>query len=106
MMTNSDVLSKSRTFTTVLLEMGIMLHSILIGLALGLAPEDELPVLLIAISFHQFFEGFAISSAALSCGMKTLKVSPRIEHINTNHGSSSLLAKRFVPGDAAVPFKL
>jgi zinc transporter 1/2/3 len=48
--------------TTVLsLEIGIAIHSVLIGMALGLASEEFIP-LLIAISVHQLFEGLALSS--------------------------------------------
>lgn len=44
-----------------LLEIGVGIHSILIGVTLGLPSADYIP-LLIALSFHQFFEGIAISS--------------------------------------------
>lgn len=36
-----------------LVEAGIVMHSILIGLALGVASGSEFTTLLIAISFHQ-----------------------------------------------------
>ena len=51
-----------------LLEAGILFHSIFIGMALSVATGTPFIVLLIAISFHQFFEGLALGSriAAIS----------------------------------------
>ncbi|KAF7713223.1 Uncharacterized protein PECH_002209 [Penicillium ucsense] len=45
-----------------LLEAGILFHSIFIGMALSVATGTSFMVLLIAISFHQTFEGFALGS--------------------------------------------
>ncbi len=45
-----------------LLEAGILFHSIFIGMALSVATGTSFVVLLIAISFHQTFEGFALGS--------------------------------------------
>ncbi|KAL8998199.1 MAG: hypothetical protein Q9169_002684 [Polycauliona sp. 2 TL-2023] len=45
-----------------LLEAGILFHSIFIGLALSLATSTSFIVLLVAISFHQTFEGLALGS--------------------------------------------
>ena len=56
--------STSQMLTTYLLEAFILLHSILIGLTLGLASPNSsatLP-LLIALLFHQFFEGLALGA--------------------------------------------
>lgn len=51
-----------------LLEAGILFHSIFIGMALSVATGPPFLVLLIAISFHQTFEGLALGSriAAIS----------------------------------------
>jgi zinc transporter 1/2/3 len=47
-----------------LLEFGVVIHSVLIGFLLGRAEEiDELRPLLIAICFHQFFEGIGLGCA-------------------------------------------
>ena len=46
-------------FATFFLELGILFHSVIIGLALGTA-TDEFKSLLIAIIFHQLFEGIAL----------------------------------------------
>ncbi|KAH3757467.1 ZIP Zinc transporter [Pelomyxa schiedti] len=53
------------------LEFGIALHSIIIGMALGASTdESDVQALLIALTFHQFFEGIAlgvsVSEAQLS----------------------------------------
>jgi zinc transporter ZupT len=45
-----------------LLEAGILFHSIFIGMAVSVATGTEFVVLLIAISFHQTFEGLALGS--------------------------------------------
>ena len=45
-----------------LLEAGILFHSVFIGLALSLAVGTSFLVLLVAISFHQTFEGLALGS--------------------------------------------
>lgn len=49
-----------------LLEAGILFHSIFIGMALSVATGASFVVLLIAISFHQTFEGFALGSRIAS----------------------------------------
>ena len=51
-----------------LLEAGILFHSIFIGIALSVATSTSFLVLLVAISFHQTFEGLALGSriAAIS----------------------------------------
>ena len=59
-----------------LLEAGILFHSIFIGMALSVATGTPFVVLLIAISFHQFFEGLALGSriaAIPSFGPKSIK---------------------------------
>ncbi|GAB7354079.1 hypothetical protein MBLNU459_g4653t1 [Dothideomycetes sp. NU459] len=45
-----------------LLEAGILFHSIFIGMALSVATGTSFIVLLVAISFHQTFEGLALGS--------------------------------------------
>lgn len=46
--------------TLMVLEFGIVFHSLFIGMSL--AGSDELRILLIVISFHQFFEGLGLGS--------------------------------------------
>lgn len=45
-----------------LLEAGILFHSIFIGMAVSVATGTQFGVLLVAICFHQTFEGFALGS--------------------------------------------
>jgi len=47
---------------TYILEIGIASHSVLIGLALGVATKAEFIPLLLALCFHQFFEGIALGA--------------------------------------------
>ena len=49
----------------ILAEISIAVHSVVIGLVLGVAPASEIPVLLIALTFHQMLEGVALGSAAI-----------------------------------------
>lgn len=53
------------------LEGGLVVHSVLIGIVLGVAYPDELVALIPALSFHQLFEGFAMGSvlAATRCAL-------------------------------------
>lgn len=46
----------------VLLEVGILFHSVFIGMALSVSVGSDFVVLLIAIVFHQTFEGLALGS--------------------------------------------
>ncbi|KAM5355187.1 hypothetical protein ACJ41O_001833 [Fusarium nematophilum] len=46
----------------VLLELGILFHSVFIGMALSVSIGNEFIILLIAIVFHQTFEGLALGS--------------------------------------------
>lgn len=54
---------KHARITTFLLEFGVILHSVIIGLALGVTGGSEFIPLLVAISVHQFLEGFSVSTA-------------------------------------------
>ncbi|KAI9142560.1 Zinc/iron permease [Paraphysoderma sedebokerense] len=68
-----DVL-KSKKWNLYLLETVIGIHSVIIGFALGVKRETaEFTTLLIALVFHQFFEGFALGTLA-----SALHLQPRI----------------------------
>ncbi|KAJ1991330.1 hypothetical protein H4R33_001393 [Dimargaris cristalligena] len=54
--------NETRRSSTYILEVGIAMHSVLIGLALGTASGTEFTSLFIALVIHQFFEGFALGS--------------------------------------------
>jgi zinc transporter ZupT len=51
-----------------MLEAGILFHSVFIGLALSVSTGSGFVVLLVAISFHQTFEGLALGSRIASIG--------------------------------------
>jgi len=56
---------KEKHVSTYILELGIASHSIIIGIALGVSTEPEFKPLLVALTFHQFFEGMALSSVVM-----------------------------------------
>lgn len=58
-----SVASKQRS--AVLVELSILIHSVLIGFDLGLQTKSQWVPLVIAITFHQFFEGFAVAQILL-----------------------------------------
>lgn len=65
----SDILLQNpqkQLLQCLLLEAGILFHSIFIGMALSVATGTSFIVLLVAISFHQTFEGFALGSRIAS----------------------------------------
>ena len=64
--------SGSRRVATYMLELGIATHSVIIGVCLGVARGDEFKGLMVALAFHQFFEGIALSTTVLDSGFKTL----------------------------------
>ncbi|CAO3571859.1 unnamed protein product [Mortierella alpina] len=51
-----------RKIATYILEAGIASHSIVVGVALGVSSDAEFKGLLVALVFHQFFEGFALGA--------------------------------------------
>ncbi|KAI9798390.1 MAG: hypothetical protein M1825_005374 [Sarcosagium campestre] len=53
---------KKMLLQCLLLEAGILFHSVFIGMALSVATGTSFIVLLVAISFHQTFEGLALGS--------------------------------------------
>ncbi|WRT68179.1 uncharacterized protein IL334_005154 [Kwoniella shivajii] len=55
------VLEGRQNWEVVLLELGIIFHSIMIGVTLGAGSGNGWTTLLIVIVFHQFFEGFGIA---------------------------------------------
>jgi len=52
--------AKHQIVNTVVLQLGIMLHSLAIGLTLSIKSRSEFISLLTAISFHQLFEGLSL----------------------------------------------
>jgi zinc transporter ZupT len=58
----TEAQNKKLLLQCLLLEAGILFHSIFIGMALSVATGTAFIVFLVAISFHQTFEGFALGS--------------------------------------------
>ncbi|WWD02350.1 hypothetical protein V865_000389 [Kwoniella europaea PYCC6329] len=56
------VLEGRQNWEVVLLELGIIFHSIMIGVTLGAGSGNGWTTLLIVIVFHQFFEGLALGA--------------------------------------------
>lgn len=55
------------------LELGIVSHSVIIGLSLGVSQSPcTIRPLIAALSFHQFFEGFALGGCISQAQFKTL----------------------------------
>ena len=51
-----------RTISAYMIEFAVTVHSVFIGLANGIDGDDQLHVLLVALVFHQMFEGIALGS--------------------------------------------
>ncbi|KAJ3230129.1 hypothetical protein HDU78_008598 [Chytriomyces hyalinus] len=50
----------NKEVTVVLLEIGILFHSAIMGVTLGVSPSDAFSKLIVPICFHQLFEGMAL----------------------------------------------
>ncbi|KAJ3226282.1 hypothetical protein HDU81_007377 [Chytriomyces hyalinus] len=50
----------NKEITVVLLEIGILFHSAIMGVTLGVSPSDAFSKLIVPICFHQLFEGMAL----------------------------------------------
>lgn len=63
---------RSRSIITYLLELGVVIHSVLIGITLGTEEASTFTALFIALCFHQFFEAVALGAqlAKLKGGSK------------------------------------
>ncbi|KAI8083042.1 Zinc/iron permease [Halteromyces radiatus] len=51
-----------KDINTIILELGIVMHSIIIGITLANTQSSQFVTLLIALVFHQFFEGIALGT--------------------------------------------
>ncbi|KAF9110569.1 hypothetical protein BGX27_006172 [Mortierella sp. AM989] len=69
---------RSRQIGTYILEFGIALHSVIIGITLATAVGSEFISLLIALLFHQFFEGVALGGRIASIKYSRKSLSPWI----------------------------
>ncbi|KDO20023.1 hypothetical protein SPRG_14171 [Saprolegnia parasitica CBS 223.65] len=52
--------------TVAIFEVGVAIHSVIIGFELGVTSGATFTTLLIALCFHQFFEGIAVGTSAVS----------------------------------------
>ncbi|KAI4333270.1 hypothetical protein L6164_018102 [Bauhinia variegata] len=69
--TQSDELIRHRVISQVL-ELGIVVHSVIIGISLGAAVSiDTIKPLLVALSFHQFFEGLGLGGCISQAEFKS-----------------------------------
>jgi zinc transporter 1/2/3 len=63
----------SNHFSAYLLEVGVAIHSVIVGIAFGLA-QTFFSSLLIALLFHQFFEGIALSAIITEARVKNQRL--------------------------------
>ncbi|RHY28992.1 hypothetical protein DYB32_005547 [Aphanomyces invadans] len=64
---HGDIVDRSplaKKLNVILFECSVAVHSIIIGIEMGVASGDTFHTLLTAISFHQFFEGVAVGSSS------------------------------------------
>ncbi|KAJ5354540.1 hypothetical protein N7541_005584 [Penicillium brevicompactum] len=69
---------KKETMQVYLLEMGILFHSVFIGMSLSVSVGNEFVILLIAIVFHQTFEGLALGSRISALPWSDKQIQPWI----------------------------
>jgi len=60
--------SGAKTVAAYLLEFGLTLHSVIIGITVGVASKSVNDILIPALVFHQFFEGFALGARLAAVG--------------------------------------
>jgi zinc transporter 1/2/3 len=66
------LLTSHKQIISYLLEIGISLHSVLIGFAFGTNFDDDINYLLVALMIHQFFEGIALSTIFIEAKFKNI----------------------------------
>lgn len=57
-----DMNQLRRVIAAICMEFGVTLHSLFVGLDVGLTTDRSLKPLLIALVFHQMFEGMSMGS--------------------------------------------
>jgi len=57
-----DMSATQRVVSALCMEFGVTLHSLFVGLALGVTADSDAKGLLVALVFHQLFEGLAMGS--------------------------------------------
>ncbi|CBZ29368.1 iron/zinc transporter protein-like protein [Leishmania mexicana MHOM/GT/2001/U1103] len=66
-----DMNSIRYVVSAVCMEFGVTLHSVFVGLDVGLKRDSELKPLLVALVFHQLFEGMAVGSRLVDAKFST-----------------------------------
>jgi zinc transporter 1/2/3 len=71
---HGDVSRLETVVSALTTEFSLALHSVLVGIAVGIVPNEELSVLIVALSFHQFFEGITLGARldAAQLSLRTL----------------------------------
>uniref|UniRef100_K3WVH3 Zinc/iron permease n=1 Tax=Globisporangium ultimum (strain ATCC 200006 / CBS 805.95 / DAOM BR144) TaxID=431595 RepID=K3WVH3_GLOUD len=70
---NTSIETKNKKMlAAILFEVGVVFHSVIVGIDLGVTAGTEFKTLLAAMCFHQFFEGIAISGSAIGA-MESLR---------------------------------
>ncbi|KEG06253.1 cation transporter [Trypanosoma grayi] len=64
--------SARRVAAAIFMEFGLALHSVFLGLAVGIADDAQTRALLVALTFHQVFEGLALGSRLAEARMRML----------------------------------
>lgn len=75
-MNSPDDQQKRQILQCFMLEAGILFHSIFIGMALSVATGPSFIVILVAIAFHQSFEGLALGSRIAAIGFSARSAKP------------------------------
>ncbi|KAJ1918729.1 hypothetical protein H4219_002451 [Mycoemilia scoparia] len=89
-MRSPKVLAWRQTTVTYLLEAGISIHSVLIGVTIGVATGSQFTSLLIAMSFHQTFEGLALGARLVElCELKKKKARTNNLYVSCTDSTAS-----------------
>ncbi|GMF17129.1 unnamed protein product [Phytophthora fragariaefolia] len=71
----AETISSARPrIATLMFEVGVMFHSLVVGLDLGVTTGPEFQSLLTALCFHQFFEGVAVGTATIGSSQSRTKM--------------------------------
>ena len=62
----------TKQITAIVLEFGILVHSVVIGVSLGVSDDSVFSSLVFAIAFHQFFEGIALGLVVGETSLKSM----------------------------------
>lgn len=88
------VYEKTEMINIMVLEAGIIFHSLIIGLTLVVAGDSFFKTLFIVILFHQIFEGIALGSRIAALGTKFNALLPSHGH---GHGAAAAAAMTHGP---------